>query len=53
VTLALVVVPVKALLTNTRFIVQTIYHGKETSNQYIAVQTNNATCMHDRSENEH
>jgi hypothetical protein len=38
VTLALVVVPAKALLTNTRFTVRTIYHGKAISNQYIAVQ---------------
>jgi hypothetical protein len=53
VTLALVVVPVKALLTNTRFVVRTIYRGKETSNQYTAVQKNNATCMHERSENKH
>jgi hypothetical protein len=44
VTLALVVVPVKALLTNTRFVVRTINRGKETSNQYTTVQ--NKTMQH-------
>jgi hypothetical protein len=47
VTLALVVVPAKALLTITRFAVWTIYHGKAISNQYTAVQniTMQYACM--------
>jgi uncharacterized membrane protein len=47
VTLALVVVPAKALLTITRFAVRTIYHGKAISNQYTVVQniTMQYACM--------
>jgi hypothetical protein len=47
VTLALVVVPAKALLRITRFIVRTIYHGEAISKQYTAVQniTIEYACM--------
>jgi hypothetical protein len=47
VTLALVVVPAKALLTIIGFAVRIIYHGKAIPNQYTAVQniTIQYACM--------